>query len=161
MLFYNRPEPEVPWTLSSVIAHYFILLIWFFTIWATREVWFLDLPGISDGKKSACSAGDLGSIPGLGRSPGEGNGNPLQYYCWKIPWTEEPGRLQSMGSQRVRCDWATSFSFFQSSFLTFFLSFIPVLSSPSISGYLPLRFIPFLESRKSIAQLRTQILEPN
>ena len=36
-------------------------------------------PGGSDGKVSACNAGDLGSIPGLGRSPGEGNGNPLQY----------------------------------------------------------------------------------
>ena len=36
-------------------------------------------PGGSDGKASACSAGDLGLIPGLGRSPGEGNGNPLQY----------------------------------------------------------------------------------
>ena len=35
--------------------------------------------GGSDGKASACNAGDLGSIPGLGRSPGEGNGNPLQY----------------------------------------------------------------------------------
>ena len=38
-------------------------------------------PGGSDGKASACSAGDQGSIPGLGRSPGEGNGNPLQYSC--------------------------------------------------------------------------------
>ena len=44
--------------------------------------------------------GDLGSIPGLGRSPGEGNGNPLQYPAGKIPWTEKPGRLQSMESQR-------------------------------------------------------------
>ena len=35
----------------------------------------------SDGKESACSAGDLGSISGLGRTPGEGNGNPLQYSC--------------------------------------------------------------------------------
>ena len=35
----------------------------------------------TDGKESACSTGDLGSIPGLGRSPGEGNGNPLQYPC--------------------------------------------------------------------------------
>ena len=42
-------------------------------------------PGGSDGKESACSAGDLGSIPGLGRSPGEGNGNPLQYSCLKNP----------------------------------------------------------------------------
>ena len=38
-----------------------------------------EVPGGSDGKESACNAGDLGSIPGLGRSPGEGNGNPLQY----------------------------------------------------------------------------------
>ena len=36
-------------------------------------------PGSSDGKESTCSVGDLGSIPGLGRSPGEGNGYPLQY----------------------------------------------------------------------------------
>ena len=53
---------------------------------------------------SVYNAGDLGSIPGLGRSPGEGNGNPLQYYAWKIPRTEEPGRLQSMGSQRFKQD---------------------------------------------------------
>ena len=38
-------------------------------------------PGGSDSKASACNTGDLGSIPGLGRSPGEGNGNPLQYSC--------------------------------------------------------------------------------
>ena len=40
-----------------------------------------DFPGGSDGKASAYNAGDLCSIPGLGRSPGEGNGNPLQYSC--------------------------------------------------------------------------------
>ena len=39
------------------------------------------LPWCSDGKASACNVGDLGSIPGLGRSPGEGNGKPLQYSC--------------------------------------------------------------------------------
>ena len=38
-----------------------------------------DFPGGSDGKESSCNAGDLGSIPGLGRSPGEGKGYPLQY----------------------------------------------------------------------------------
>ena len=38
-------------------------------------------PGGSDGKESTCNAGDLGSIPGLGRSPEEGNGYPLQYSC--------------------------------------------------------------------------------
>ena len=42
---------------------------------------------------NAEDAGDVGSIPGSGRSPGVGNGNPLQYSCLKIPWTEEPGGL--------------------------------------------------------------------
>ena len=41
----------------------------------------LSFPGSSDRKESACNAGDLGSVPGSGRSPGEGNGNPLQYSC--------------------------------------------------------------------------------
>ena len=47
---------------------------------------------------------DAGSIPGSGRSPGEGNGNPLQYTPWRIPWTEKPGRLQSLALHRVRHD---------------------------------------------------------
>ena len=44
-----------------------------------------DFPGGSEGKESACNAGDLGLIPGLGRSPGEGNDYPLQYSCLKYP----------------------------------------------------------------------------
>ena len=48
---------------------------------------------------------DPGLIPGLGRSPGEGNGNLLQYPCWRIARTQEPGRLQSMGSHSRR--WLT------------------------------------------------------
>ena len=48
--------------------------------------------------------GDVGLVLGLGRSPGGGNCNPLQYSCLEIPWTEEPGGLESMGSQRVRRD---------------------------------------------------------
>ena len=47
--------------------------------------YWLGFPGDSDGKASACNAGDLGSIPGLGRSPGEGNGNPLQHSCLENP----------------------------------------------------------------------------
>ena len=66
------------------------------------------LPGGTDGKVSACNAGGLGSISGLGRFPGEGNGNPLQYACLENPMAEEPCRLQSTGSQRVRHDWVTS-----------------------------------------------------
>ena len=49
---------------------------------------------------NAGDAGDPGSIPGSGRSPAGANGNPLQYSFPKNPWTEDPGRLQSMGSQR-------------------------------------------------------------
>ena len=45
------------------------------------SLYILGFPGGSDGKSSASNAGDLGLIPGLGRSPGEGNGNPLQYFC--------------------------------------------------------------------------------
>ena len=47
---------------------------------------------------------DVGSIPGLGRSPGIGNGNPLQYLCLEYFMTDELGRLQSMGLQRVGHD---------------------------------------------------------
>ena len=46
-------------------------------------------PGDSDGKASACNAGALGSISGSGRSPGEGNGNPLQYSCLENPIDRE------------------------------------------------------------------------
>ena len=48
-------------------------------------VLFFTFPGGSDSKESACGAGDQGSILGLGRSPGEGNGNPLQYPCLENP----------------------------------------------------------------------------
>ena len=52
-------------------------------------------------KNPPANAGDVGSIPGSRRSPGEGNGNPLHILAWKIPETEEPGGLPSMKSQRV------------------------------------------------------------
>ena len=51
-------------------------------------------------KNPPSNAGDVGSIPGSGRSPKGGNGHPLQYSCLKIPWTEEPGGLQSTKSQK-------------------------------------------------------------
>ena len=60
----------------------------------------LGSPGGLQGKESACNSGDPGLIPGLGRSPGEGNGNPLLIVS-RIPWTEETDRLQSMGFQRA------------------------------------------------------------
>ena len=64
----------------------------------------MGFPGGSEYKASACNVGDPGSIPESGRSPGEGNGTPIQYFAWKIPWMEEPGRLQYMGLLRVGHD---------------------------------------------------------
>ena len=69
------------------------------------------LPCNSNSKEPACNAGDQGSIPGLGSSSGEGNGNPLQYSCLDNS-IEKPGGLQSLGLQRVRHDWAPSLSLF-------------------------------------------------
>jgi len=64
----------------------------------------LGLPCGSDSKESAFNVGDLSLIPGSGRCPGEGNANHSNILAWKIPWTEEPGRLQSIGLQRVGYD---------------------------------------------------------
>jgi len=61
-------------------------------------------PGGSAGRRIHLQMEDLASIPGLGRSPGEGNGTPSSTLAWKIPWTEEPSKLQSTGSQRVGHD---------------------------------------------------------
>ena len=62
------------------------------------------------GKASAYNAGDLGSNPGLGKSPGEGNGNPLQYSCLENPMDRGAWGLVgwSMGLQRVGHDWETN-----------------------------------------------------
>ena len=62
----------------------------------------IDFPGSSHGKKFACNAGDLSSIPGLGRSLERGMATHFSILAWEIPWTEEPGGIQSMGSQRDR-----------------------------------------------------------
>ena len=76
-----------------------------FSYFSIEPVYFTlaSFPGGSDGKESAYNAGDLGLFPGLGRSPGEGNGNPLQYSCLENPMSRGGG-LQSVGSQRVRHD---------------------------------------------------------
>ena len=70
-----------------------------------------EFPGGSDSKASAYNAGDPGSILGSGRSPGEGIATHSSILAWKIPRMVEPGRLQSMGLQRVGHDWATSLVF--------------------------------------------------
>ena len=66
------------------------------------------VPGGSDSKESACNAGDPGLVPGSRRSLEKGVATHSFILAWRIPWTEEPGRLQSMGLQRVRHDWATN-----------------------------------------------------
>ena len=79
---------------SDSVIHMYIFFFKFLSIMAYCSV----------GKESAYSAGDPGSIPGLGRSPGKRNGKPLQYPCLENPWTKEPGGLPSTGSQRVEHD---------------------------------------------------------
>ena len=61
-----------------------------------------DFPGGPDGKVSVYNAGDLGSIPGLGRSPGEGNGNPLQDYCLENPMDRGAQQATVLGVAKSR-----------------------------------------------------------
>ena len=60
----------------------------------------LGFPGDSGVKNLPAKAGNVGSIPGSERSPGERNGNPLSILAWETPWILEPDRLQSMGPQK-------------------------------------------------------------
>ena len=61
-------------------------------------------PGGTEGKESACNAGDPGSIPRQGDPLEKGMATNSCILAWRIPWTEEPGQLQSTGSQRVAHD---------------------------------------------------------
>ena len=69
-------------------------------VWAQRGDG--GVPSGPDGKESVCNTGDTGPIPGSGRSPGEGNSTHSSILTWEIPWTEEPGGLQFMGSLKSR-----------------------------------------------------------
>ena len=64
----------------------------------------MGFPGGSDGKESACNVGACGLIPGSGRSLAKDMATHSSIHAWRIPWTEEPGRLQSMELQRVSHD---------------------------------------------------------
>ena len=86
-----------------------------------RQPWWLS---DKEAAYRAADTGDSGSIPGLGRSLEKGMATHSSILAWRTPWTEDPGRLQSMGSQRVRheqlteqtwaTDWATNtFNFYQ------------------------------------------------
>ena len=71
-------------------------------------LWFpLGLPGGSEDKKSTCNEGNLGLIPGLGRSPGGGHSNPLQYFHLENPHCRGAWQAKVHGVQWVRHDWAT------------------------------------------------------
>ena len=98
-----------PYNYKLPQNHHRLLLL--FSAFVIKESSF---PGGSDGKVSARNAGDLGSIPGSGNISFLEKEIAIHSstLAWKIPWTEEPDRLQSMGSQRVRHDWATSLSLY-------------------------------------------------
>ena len=90
-----------------------ILVVYFQMILAYNLMYvcmYIRLPWWLSGQESVCTAADardMGSTPGSERSPGGGNGNLLHILAWRIPWTEEPGGLQFMGSLKVRDDLAT------------------------------------------------------
>ena len=69
-----------------------------------NDTGFLGFPGGSDNKESFCNTGDAGLIPRSRRSPEKGMATHPSVLAWRIPWTEEPGGLQSMGLQRVGRD---------------------------------------------------------
>ena len=82
----------------------------------------MGFPSNSVGKESACNAEEPGSIPGTERSPGEGNGNPLQYSCLGNSMDRGHGGLQSMGFQRFRHNCATfTFHIYINFFFFFFI----------------------------------------
>ena len=104
----QHPISSHPSFPPLVSIHLFYISVSLFLLFKQiSSVPFFRLPQWLSGKESTCNAGDAGDkrlIPGSGRSPGERNGNPLYILAWRIPQTEEPGRLQSMGLQRVRHD---------------------------------------------------------
>ena len=89
-------------------ALYFKRIIWDF--YFGRDL-AMDFPSGSDGKASASNVGDPGSVPGLGRFPGEGNGNPLQYCCLEKSMDRGAWWARVRGVSRVGRDWATNTSF--------------------------------------------------
>ena len=98
----NRRQPKCPLTGESIN-----------NFWCIHKIEYD--PCGSDGKESACNVGTLGSIPGSGRSPGEGNGNPLQYSCLGNSMDKRAWQATVHGVERVRHDWVTNTFFFHSS----------------------------------------------
>ena len=91
----------------SVILQEIEILQWYFSLLFKLSKNYTSASLVAVVKNSPANSGDLGSIPGWGRSFGRGNGTPLQYSCLRIPWTEKPRGLQSVGLPRVRHDLAS------------------------------------------------------
>ena len=90
------------------------------------SLWSVGFPDGSDGKESAYNAGDPSLISWSGRFLWKGMATHSSTLAWRIPWTEESGGLQSMGSQKVRHDWVTNtfaFSLWSVGFFIFLLTF--------------------------------------
>ena len=90
------------------LLDYVVALFWVF--WGTSSC-FPGFPGGSDDKESTYSSGDLGSIPGLGRSLEKGMATHYSILAWIIPWTEEPGGPHSKWLQSDMTEWVTSLSY--------------------------------------------------
>ena len=119
------PERDAPWPQQPKVAshtpHASVLTL--SPLFTSRKAWgqawpvpqssfgawspSLGFPGSSASKESACCAGNPCSVSRSGRSPGGGVGTHSSILAWRIPRTEEPGRLQSMGLQRIRHNWTT------------------------------------------------------
>ena len=131
-LVIKTPSTERLWTLSVSSQSWLLFFFFFSSVLETENTCvftngfgflFGGLPCWLSCKEPVCNAGDPGSIPGSGRSPREGNATHSSIPAWRIPWTEEPGRLQSMGLQRVVRDQATlTISLFVHSFEIFALN---------------------------------------
>ena len=112
------------------------LSTWSDLIWSDSG--FIGFPGSSVVKNLPANSGDtgdMGSIPGSGRSPGGGNGTRSSSLAWKIPWREKPGGLQSMGSQRGRNDLANEHEHIMGLLLLFLKPLILIFIASNITRY--------------------------
>ena len=92
------------------LCGFYCMHITFTLLWSQKILTLTTASLVAQSKVSVCSAGDPASVSGSGRSPGEGMATHSNILAWRIPWMEEPGGLQSMGSQRVGHDFTFTFN---------------------------------------------------
>ena len=106
-----QPPPlPVKWFIAATGVWGFFAefeMVYFCAFLGRFSLLLINSNGGSVAKNLPANAGDKGLIPESGRSPREGNTNPLQHFCLECPWTEEPGKLYSMRLQRVRYNLVT------------------------------------------------------